>query len=109
MPRGFVWCVYETDVGQLFSLRVDADSAADPNRGWLTSFVEETVPVPRGWRPRYVLGIDTTGHTQTTRIGRIDAALWTGVANQWVVEATDGNLLTVTRIGRVGERARPHP
>lgn len=109
MPRGFTWAVYEDDFGRLFALRVDADSVADPSRGWQVLGVEQTLPFPRGWQPRLVLGIDETGHNQRTRIGSLGAALWTGAASTWRVEASDGTIATATVVARVGERHEPTP
>jgi hypothetical protein len=104
MPRGYVWAVYETDDGRLFSLRVDADSSGDPNRGWVTTGAELTNPLPRGWLPRIVVGIDGNGHIRHTRIGRVDAPLWLGTDSSWAYEATDGSTQVATVIGRRQER-----
>jgi hypothetical protein len=104
MPRGYVWAVYETDDGRLFSLRVDADSAGRGDRGWITAGAELTNPLPRGWMPRIVVGIDANGHIRHTRIGRVDAPLWTGQALFFVYEANDGSTQEATVIGRRQER-----
>jgi len=104
MPRGYVWVVYETDDGRLFSLRVDADAVSAGDRGWSTASVGTTNPLPRGWLPRIVLGIDGNGHIRHTRIGRVDAPLWTGSAVTFQYEATDRSLQVATVIGRRQER-----
>lgn len=109
MPRGFSWAVYETDDGRLFALAVDSDSVADLARGWLTASVETTNPLPRGWLPRIVVGIGDDGHIRHTRIGRIDADLWTGVATSWFFEASDGTRQRATRIGRKQEIIKSTP
>ena len=104
MPRGFDWAVYETDDGRLFALRVDADSVSRGDRGWLTANVSQTNPLPRSWLPRIVVGIDVQGHIRHTRIGRLDAPLWTGASLTFVYEANDGSTQTATVIGRRQER-----
>lgn len=110
MPRGYLWAVYETDDGRLFSLRVDADAVGAGDRGWVTSGAELTNPLPRGWMPRIVVGIDGNGHIRHTRIGRVDAPLWIGTDSSWALEATDGSIQAVTVIGRRQERlTQPGP
>jgi len=104
MPRGFLWCVYETDDGRLFALRVDADSVSAGDRGWNVAAVETTNPLPRGWLPRIVVGIDANGHIRHTRTGRVDAPLWLGTKTFWELEASDGSIQTVTVIGRRREQ-----
>lgn len=105
--RGFVWAVYETDDGRLFALRVDAESPARGDRGWLTVGVQELVPFPRGWLPRRVYGVDEAGNIRFARIGRLDAPLWVGTATQFVVEANDGTRPLATVLGRQQERIPP--
>lgn len=107
MPRGFARAVYETDDGRLFSLRVDADSVAAGDRGWLTAGVELTNPLPRTWQPRIVVGIDANGHIRHTRIGRLDASLWTGASTAWLYEASDRSFQVATVIGRRQEKIPP--
>lgn len=107
--RGYTWCVYEDDFGRLWGLKVDSDSAQQPSRGWLTASIDTTNPFPRGWLPRQVVGVDAVGHTRSTRIGRLDAALWTGSASSWVMETNDGQLVSVTVTARVAERTTPRP
>ena len=110
MPRGFRWAVYETDDGRLFALRVDADSVAAGDRGWLTAGVSLTNPLPRSWQPRIVVGIDAQGHIRHTRIGRVDASLWTGVNASFQYEASDGSIQTAQVIGRRQEHVtQPGP
>jgi len=109
MPRGFTWAVYETDDGRLFALRVDADSVLDSARGWLTASVTTTNPLPRGWQPRVVVGIDASGHIRHTRIGRVDASLWTGASPFWLYEASDRSTQVATVIGRLQERKTATP
>ena len=106
MPRGFVYRTYVADDGVPFQLQVDADHAADPNRGW-----GATIPgadlLPRRFRPREVFGVSpTSGREASTRVGTTTCALWTGAATTFTVEATDGTIDTITRTGRKGERRR---
>jgi hypothetical protein len=110
MPRGFEWAVYETDDGRLFALRVDADAVLAGDRGWLTAGVSLTNPLPRSWKPRIVVGIDAQGHIRHTRIGRVDAPLWTGANVSFQYEASDGSIQAATVIGRRQEQTtQPGP
>jgi len=107
MPRGFVWAVYETDDGRLFGLRVDADLVAQGDRGWLTVGADLTNPLPRGWLPRRVRGIDTDGNIRYARAGRLDAPIWVGSVSTFLVQGSDGLPRAATIVGRQGERAPP--
>lgn len=104
MARGFLWSLYETDDGRLFGVRVDADQALDPARGWTQVGVDQTNPLPRGWHPRIVFGTDEVGFARSTRIGRLDAPLWIGTATSFQIEGTDLETHTVTVTGRRQER-----
>lgn len=103
-PRGFAWAVYETDDGRLFALRVDAYAVSAGDRGWFVTNTDTFNPVPRGWRPRIVVGIDANGHIRHTRIGRLDAPVWTGTKTFWDYEASDGSVQVATVIGRRQEQ-----
>lgn len=109
MPRGFTWAVYETDDGRLWALRVDADAVLAGDRGWLVTAVNTTNPLPRGWLPRIVVGIDATGHIRHTRIGRLDSPLWTGAKGTFVYEASDRSTQVATVIGRRREQIQATP
>lgn len=104
MPRGRIRCLYVMDDETSWSLMVDADSVGDPARDWLP--LEPPFPpfAPRALLPRKVVGIDDVGHTQTTRVGSVNADLWTGVQATWFVEGTDGQLHEVTRIATLQEK-----
>lgn len=83
---------------------VDADSIGDPNRGW-----EEIGPnvlsfAPRGFLPRKMVGVDETGRTRTTRVGRLDCNLWTFAVREWQLEGSDGARHTVSALSRMAER-----
>lgn len=104
--RGFVRSNYVSDTGQTFSLLVDDFYASDLSRGWTASGSNPPAPLPRGWLPRVVLGVDASGRTQRTRIGTTTASLWTGATTTFQIEATDGTLQTCTVIGRMAERNR---
>src|SRR5262245_44512560 len=107
MPRGRRRCIYHTDTDKLFWLWVDADSVSDPNRGWVEMSPNQLDPLPRGWLPRRVFGVDPLGKTQRVRVASVSAPLWTGSAQTWQFEASDRSLVTATRIGRQSERAEP--
>lgn len=104
MSRGFVWAIYVDDTQTAWSLRVDADFAAEVSGGWDTASVEGVAGMPRGWRPRYVLGLDVDGNVHRRRVARTDADLWTGTQPFFTVEGTDQLPHTATVYARVGER-----
>lgn len=99
--------MYVTDVGKRFWLWVDRDSQADANRGWVPMLSEDLDPLPRGWLPRRVVGVDGLGATQRARVASVTAPLWTGVVRTWSFEATDRTLQIATVIGRQAERTEP--
>ena len=109
MTRGYEWFLYASDDGALYALSVDADYALQPQRGWLTSAPSGTPPLPRGWRARYVVGLEASGRAHRALVGNVDAELWTGASTSFDIETSDGGLETCTVIGRVQERNRPRP
>src|SRR5215469_7662687 len=109
MPRGFVWAAYFSDDGRQFALRVDADEAQQPERGWTVIDDVATVPFPRGWLPRRVRGIDENGHPRSTRVATTDADLWTGVVGVFTIEGSDQLMHQVTVLGRDQENTRARP
>jgi len=109
MARGVVWAAYATDDGRLFALQVDSDHAADPDRGWGDSTGLSLVPLPRGWLPRTVGGVDESGQFRSTRVGSVTAPLWTGEATTFTIEGSDQQTHVATVISRRQERLRPAP
>lgn len=111
MPRGFVWAVYISDVAtRRFARLVDADQVTDPARGWITTGVQDLVPVPIGARLRTVYGTSpTTGRRGHTVVGSQTAPLWTGQQTAFSVEANDGSTDVMTVTFRRGERFRHLP
>jgi len=105
MPRGRVRCTYVTDLGLSFWLWVDRDSQADANRGWGVAPVGTLAPLGRQWLPRRVVGVDEEGHTRYTRVGHVEALLWSGVVATWLYEGSDGLPHVATVVGRQEERA----
>lgn len=103
MARGFVFAIYQDDDGLLWRLRVDADHAAELSRGWLTEGAEELPPLPRGWLPRRVVGLDTSGREQAARVATVDADLWTGTAISFELMLSDGSTDTALVVARQGE------
>jgi len=103
MPRGFTPSVYVDDDGNAWSLRVDADEALEVSRGFDPVGDLPVAPLPRGWLPRRVVGLDSSGSSQTARVGRVDADLWTGVATSFVLMLSDGTTDTANVVARQGE------
>lgn len=109
MPRGFLWALYFDDSGVAWALRVDADHAQDPIRGWTVVDDPSIAPLPRGWLPRQVNGLDENGHPRSCRVGTTDCALWVGDVGVFTVEGTDQSSHEVTVIGRQQENTRARP
>lgn len=106
MSRGFIWAEYVTDDGQPFALKVDADYFFEPARGWSASATSDSLPLPRGWKPRRVWGYDAAGNRQSAVVSTVLADLWTGVTTVFGVEANDNTVKSVTVVGRWQEQRR---
>jgi hypothetical protein len=90
MARGFVWAVYQSDDGNSYAKRVDADYAAQPSRGWTYPAPVGTPVYPRGWRARRVVGLDPNGYPRQALVGSTAAGLWTGATPTFSIEGSDG-------------------
>lgn len=97
---------YIDDFGGRWRLAVDADYVADPARGWGYGPWLAQAPYPRTWTPRYVVGVDETGRTHTTRVAHLGAPLWTGETTGFYVVASDQQYYIANVIEKVGERRR---
>lgn len=107
MPRGFVVCQYVDDSGTPWRLQVDADYANMSDRGWVIADTPGLYPLPRGWVPRAVMGMDETGRLMWARVGRLDAALWTGATRQFL--AYDSNRdLQICQVVQYLDEVRRH-
>src|SRR5262245_36137944 len=106
MARGYVMCGYMDDTGAVWKLPVNGDYALDSARGWVGPAPLGTPPVPRLWRPRYVVGIDDTGRRVQTRVATTSSPLWTGAATVFYMISNDGVAHTANVIRYVGERRR---
>ncbi len=111
MPiRGYVWATYLSDDGNSYALKVDADYAAMPERGWIWPAPPGWPVYPRGWIPRKVTGLDASGHVREALVATVTADLWTGVATTFTINASDEAAHTCTVLKRLAERfgSRPH-
>lgn len=107
--RGRAWCIYLSDAGVRYAVQVDDDYANEPARGWTRTSDPTVRPLPRRWRPRYVVGQDELGHRITARVGTTTATLWTNPAATFTFEASDLTRHTATVFRRIGEVLRPGP
>jgi hypothetical protein len=107
VPRGFSWAGYQTDDGNVWALRVDADYFEAPERGWFAVDPKSVPQFPRGWRARTAIGLDELGNTQRAVVASVDAPLWTGAVGQFVIEGTDEAPHVCTVIGRHQEFRLP--
>lgn len=104
MPRGMVYAIYEDDNANQFARLVDADQAADTERGWVTTGVAGLPLVPIKAKLRRVYGISaTSGRRGMAIVATTSATLWTGAATTFTVEGNDNTNDTMTVTRRVGE------
>lgn len=102
--RGRVLGSYETDGGSVYNTYVDADRYAVAAFNWVNGLAFYPF-MPRNFKPRYVSGLSpTSGRRGRATVPTRAAAIWTGAATTFVVEATDGTLDTMTVVSRVGEK-----
>ena len=107
--RGRLWAVYVSDDQVAYAVR-ELDVYIDQvERGWTTAGVNGLVPLPRGWLPRRVFGVDADGNRRTALVASLGAALWTGVTTAFQVIGSDLQLHEVTVVGRAMERQRRPP
>lgn len=101
--RGRTPGAYHTDGGTQYKMSVDKDRFATARFGWAAP--GGVLPqLPRGAKPRHVVGVSaTTGRRGTGVVPVVTADLWTGVATTFQVEADDQTLDTMTVTGRIGE------
>lgn len=104
MARGYLVSEYLDDEGVPWRLKVDADYAIDPARGWVSGATPGLPSFPRLWQPRAVVGIDESGRTQSTRVASLSAPLWTGATQSFTFRGSDGLLYTAFVIQRLGEK-----
>lgn len=109
MIRGRVWAIYLTDDLGEYALEVDADYAADPARGFDVPAPSTLVPLPRGWLPRKVIGIEPSGATHAAVVGSPTAPLWSGLVTHFNIEATDGTTITCEVFDRKPEWTSRRP
>ena len=105
MARGFVWAIYVDDQGGSWATRVDAEYAADPDRGWATEGVETLPVLSRMHRKRQVVGLDELGAEQHAVAGSVAAPIWTREVATFVFKANDGFDRVADIIGRRSEWA----
>lgn len=105
--RGFEWGIYIDDDGTRWLMKVDADYFADPDRGWSSRTIDDTLYWPQGWQPRKVEGLEAEGTTQFTRVGSLTAPLWTREVTTFLVNASDSAPVAAAVFRYWGERRRP--
>jgi hypothetical protein len=106
MPRvrGRTKGVYTTDGATDYKTSVDSDRFADANFNWSAAGAALN-PLPRGAKPRHVTGLSpTSGRRGAATVPNITAAIWTGAATTFEVEADDGTIDTMTVTSKFGER-----
>jgi hypothetical protein len=89
MPRGRAWGVYVSDSGAEYSVHLDADYYADPDRWWAAVPDPPPPRLPKLFKPRRVLGVDDEGRIGRAIIPRVDSPLWTGEVTSFTFYASD--------------------
>lgn len=105
--RGFEWMIYTDDQGARWLMQVDADYAADPDRGWAERTEDDVLQWPQGWKPREVVGVEAGGNLQRARVGHLLAPLWTREVSTFAVNASDALPVAAAVIRYLSERKRP--
>jgi hypothetical protein len=106
MPRvrGRQRGVYIADSSATYATQVDSDRFLVAAFGWTTP-AGPLPAMPRGFKPRHVVGISgTTGFRGTAVVPDLTSDVWTGVATTFDVEADDATIDTMTITQRFGER-----
>lgn len=89
MAGSIKWQIYTDDQGNQFGVRLDESN------GEATGFADYTgeaiLPLPRGWKMRYINAVDAEGGTRQIPVGTVDHPLFTGAE------------YTVTILGRLYE------
>jgi len=109
IARGFVWAYYQSDDGRTYALRIPANYATMPERGWVTPALPGTYVYPRGWWPRRVVGLDDRGKVQTALVATTAATLWTGATTTFTIIGTDEMPHICTVFKRRAERNKLKP
>jgi hypothetical protein len=105
--RGFVWAGYIDDLGAVWAVKVDADYAADPARGWQTVDPTAVPQLPRGWLTRAVFGLDEVGRAIRATAASTSSAIWSGTVSTFSFYASDQVAHTASIIERRAERRLP--
>lgn len=105
--RGFTWNAYVADNGEVFAVKVDADYAVAPERGWVATDPAITPGLPRGFSPRRATGYDEAGHRQHAVVARVDAPLWTGEQEVFFVTGNDAVDHPCNVVGLIAEHRVP--
>ena len=102
--RGRTIGKYVTDGATEYRCSVDSDRFAGADFGW-TSATSAMNQLPRGAKPRHVSGLSaTSGRRAVAIVPVITAAIWTGAATTFDVEADDGTIDTMTVTAKFNER-----
>ena len=107
MARGFTWADYRDDDGNEWALQVDSDYVSHPERGWTLAGDTGLVPLPRQWRARRVVGLDSSGREQFAVVASLEAGLWTGAVAEFTIRDSEGRAQLVQVVEYRGERRVP--
>lgn len=88
--RGFTWGVYTDDNGNFWALQVDSMYWPLPERGWPDLDPTGLFPLPRGWRPRMVVGVEPSGRQHRAVAPNLEADIWTGNVSTFTIFGNDG-------------------
>lgn len=110
--RGFTWAQYVDDLERSWAILVDSDYMDHLERGWTIAGDTGLTPLPRQYRPRYVVGLDELGNQQRAVCARVDADLWTGAVRQFQIRDSEGQpqfCQSIRRVAEVRAKVRADP
>lgn len=96
--------MYVDDTNVPWALLVDGDYFLDIERNWQSAAGLGLSPFPRGWRPRRVKGVDSTGRIRYAIVPDVSSPLWTGEVSTFQFETRDGGVEVATVIELHQER-----
>jgi len=90
-----------------FQFQVPNNLASQAELGWRAAptTIPTTLKVPRGFKPRHIVGVGSNGKRYRAIVADPAADVWTAVDGNWTIIDNFGATITVTRTGRVGEAA----
>lgn len=84
-------------------MQVDSDRFTETGFSWATP-TGALPQLPRGFKPRHVVGIDTAGFHGSAVVPTLTSTIWTGAATVFNIEGDDGVTYVATVTNKFGEK-----